>query len=273
MDKNLTKTKTLIGMIHVPALPGTPSNTLSPDQILEVVMNEARIYSECGVNTIILENMHDLPYLKRTCGPEIVSLMSILCFQVKNKYFKDKLVGVQILAGCNKQSLAVAYNSGCDFIRAEGFVFASIADEGFMDADAGELLRYRKQIGADKIKIFTDIKKKHSANLITDDVKIGDFAENAEFCMSDGIIVSGSSTGKESSLEDLDCVRKQCKLPILIGSGITVNNLEKYFDHADAFIVGTYFKKDGNWKNELDVERIKSLVELFEKLCKQQSKK
>lgn len=50
---------------------------------------------------------------------------------------------------------------GLDFIRAEGFVFSHVADEGFLDACAGDLLRYRKQIGADHVQIFTDIKKKH----------------------------------------------------------------------------------------------------------------
>lgn len=48
-----------------------------------------------------------------------------------------------------------------DFIRAEGFVFSHVADEGFMNSDAGELLRYRKMIDAENVAIFTDIKKKH----------------------------------------------------------------------------------------------------------------
>lgn len=51
--------------------------------------------------------------------------------------------------------------TGLDFIRAEGFVFSHVADEGLLNACAGDLLRYRKQIGAEHVKIFTDIKKKH----------------------------------------------------------------------------------------------------------------
>lgn len=67
----------------------------------------------------------------------------------------------QVLAGGNQQALAVALAAGLDFIRAEGFVFSHVADEGLMNACAGELLRYRKRIGADNVNIFTDIKKKH----------------------------------------------------------------------------------------------------------------
>lgn len=50
---------------------------------------------------------------------------------------------------------------GLDFIRAEGFVFSHVADEGIINACAGNLLRYRKQVGAENIQIFADIKKKH----------------------------------------------------------------------------------------------------------------
>jgi predicted TIM-barrel enzyme len=56
--------------------------------------------------------------------------------------------------------LAAANSAGLDFIRTEGFVFAHVADEGLIESDAGELLRYRKQIDGENILIFTDIKKK-----------------------------------------------------------------------------------------------------------------
>lgn len=55
----------------------------------------------------------------------------------------------------------INYSTGLDFIRAEGFVFSHVADEGLLNACAGELLRYRRRIGAEHIQIFTDIKKKH----------------------------------------------------------------------------------------------------------------
>ena len=108
----------------------------------------------------MLENMHDIPYLNRQVGSEIVASMSVICNEVK-KEVKNLPCGVQILAGANKEALAVAKAAGLDFIRAEGFVFSHIADEGTMNSDAGEVLRYRKQIEADDVLVFTDIKKKH----------------------------------------------------------------------------------------------------------------
>ena len=65
------------------------------------------------------------------------------------------------MQGANKEALAVAHVSGANFIRAEGYVFSHVADEGWMDACAGELLRYRKSIGAENVLVFTDVKKKH----------------------------------------------------------------------------------------------------------------
>ncbi len=60
--------------------------------------------------------------------------------------------------------------SGLNFIRAEGFVFSHIGDEGPIHSCAAELLRYRQHIGAQHVHIFTDIKKKHryATNKITD---------------------------------------------------------------------------------------------------------
>ena len=120
-------------------------------------MQETEILAKYGLDGLIVENMHDLPYVQKV-GPEILTSMTSACSQVRKVFPKDKPIGVQVLAGANKGALAVALAAELDFIRAEGFVFGHVADEGWMDAQAGELLRYRNNIGANHIKIFTDIK-------------------------------------------------------------------------------------------------------------------
>ena len=101
--------------------------------------------------------MHDLPYVQKV-GPEILTSMTSACSQVKKVFPKDKLIGVQVLAGANKGALAVGLDAELDFLRAEGFVFGHVADEGWMDAQTAELLRYRINIGGNHIKIFMDVK-------------------------------------------------------------------------------------------------------------------
>ena len=172
-----------------------------------------------------------------------------------------KPIGIQILAGANKEALAVAQAAELDFIRAEGFVFGHLADEGYMDSCAGELLRFRKMIGAESIAIFTDVKKKHSSHAITSDVTLEETITAAEFFLSDGIIITGTSTGKEASLDDVKKAFYSTKLPMIVGSGITVENISTYWNFADAFIVGSYFKKDGGWKNGVEKDRVACLIE------------
>ena len=256
--------KTVVGMIHVDALPGTPKYKGDVENIINSAVKEAMIYKNSGIDAIAIENMHDIPYLKRNVGPEIISLMGIIGREVKKA--SQLPCGIQILAGANKEALAAALSAGMDFIRSEGFVFAHVADEGIMESDAGELLRYRKQIGAEDILIFTDIKKKHSSHSITSDVEIIETAKAAEFFLSDGVILTGTSTGKETDIDELKKVRGAVKIPVLVGSGLTADNIEKYFPAADAFIIGSYFKKGGYWQNEVDADRVKALVDKINKL-------
>jgi uncharacterized protein len=253
--------KPVIGMIHLQALPGTPANNRSPKEIIDIALKEAKQLVQNNIDAIAIENMHDTPYLKNTIGPEIVSLMAIIAYEIKKEYKIP--VGIQVLAGANNEALAIALNSGIDFIRAEGFVYAHIADEGYIESCAGELLRYRKMIGADHIKIFADIKKKHSSHLITADVDIVETAKTAEFFNADGIIITGSFTGANPHEMDVNSVKKDTKLPVIIGSGIDIENIENYFSIADAFFVGSYFKKGNFWKNGIDENKV---LEFMEKL-------
>lgn len=141
-------------------------------------------------DAVLVENMHDLPYVQsNNFGPEIVAAMTRLCREVKSVLHVP--CGLQVLAGGNCEALAIAKVCDYQFIRAEGFVYSHIADEGFTNATAGTLLRYRKQIDANSIAIFTDLKKKHCSHAITSDVSLLETAQAAEFFLTDGIILTG----------------------------------------------------------------------------------
>ncbi len=242
-------------MVHVDALPGTPAHSKPIQSIIGTAIEEATKLQNAGVNAILIENMHDVPYLKKNVGSEIVACMTSVAIELRK--IIQLPIGIQILAGANKEALAVALASGLDFIRAEGFVFAHVADEGYMESCAGELLRYRKMIGAEHIQIFTDVQKKHSSHAITADISIKEHVETASYFRSDGIIITGSSTGKAALIDDVKTAYQNTSLPIIIGSGITISNIENYWDFADAFIVGSEFKFEGKWENSISEEQIK----------------
>ena len=256
-----TRPHSVIGMIHVRALPGTPRHDGGMAPILDQARAEAEIYRDCGIHALMIENMHDIPYVQHP-GPEITAAMAVLARAVKETAPRLPL-GIQILAGANAEALSAALAAGADFIRAEAFVFGHVADEGYMDSCAGTLLRHRKAIGAEHLSIFTDIKKKHSAHAITADVDIVQTAHAAEYFLSDGLILTGAATGEAASVEELRAVHATTKLPVLVGSGITADNIKDYLPFADAFIVGSHFKKDGYWANPLDPDRIRRLLDVL----------
>lgn len=258
--------KWIIGMVHVDALPGTPGNTQAITSIIKHAMEEALILQNAGIDAILIENMNDVPYLKKFVGPEVVACMTAISVELRQNIHVP--LGIQILAAANKEALAVAQAAQLDFIRTEGFVFAHMADEGFLESCAGELLRYRKHIGAEHIRVFTDVQKKHSSHAITSDISLKEHIETAAFFLSDAIIITGTSTGREASDDDVRIAFSSTKLPVLIGSGITKENIDKYWNYADAFIVGSHFKHDGNWKNKVSVERVTAFMKKVNDLRK-----
>ncbi len=251
----------LIAMIHIEALPGTPAYQGDLTAVIQQAAAEARLLTSLGVDALMIENMHDTPYLNRKVGPEIISAMTAAALAVRAAS-PDLPCGIQVLAGANKEALSIALTAGFQFIRAEGFVFSHIADEGLMNSDAASLLRYRKSIGADHIAVFTDIKKKHSAHAITQDVDLAETAKAAVFYRSNGLIITGTATGAAAQPEDVKAVKNACpNQPVLIGSGVNPQNIADYAAYADGFIVGSYLKKDGRWAEKIDPDRVRMIVD------------
>jgi len=255
--------RALIGVIHVEALPGTPANQCDVSAIAASAVAEARIYAAAGFHGLMIENTHDRPYLKRSVGPEISTAMAVIGAEVRRAVSLP--LGIQILAGANLPALAVAHACGASFVRVEGFVFAHVADEGVIESSAGELLRYRRVIGASNVRVFADIKKKHSAHAITADVDIVETARAAEFFQADGVIVSGVATGSAADAEEVRAVSQAVAIPTLVGSGITPENLSG-FAAAQGFIVGSSVKRDGVWSSPLDEGRVRAVVRAFASL-------
>jgi membrane complex biogenesis BtpA family protein len=252
--------RALIGVVHLHALPGTPSSELDIASITSIAVEEARQYEDAGFHGVMIENTHDRPYLKAGVGPEITAAMAVIGAEIRRAVALP--LGIQVLAGANTNALAVALACGASFVRVEGFVFAHVADEGLIEGSAALILRYRRAIDADHIRVFADVKKKHSAHAITADIDIAETAKAAEFFLVDGVIVTGIATGQPAEPDEVNAVARAVSVPTIVGSGITSENLSHYPD-ADAFIVGSSIKKDGLWSNPIDPDRARALVRAF----------
>ena len=250
--------KPVIAMVHVGALPGTPASRASVRELEAQAVAECLIHRDAGVHGIAIENMHDVPYLRGAVGPEITAAMAVIARAVKEAC--ELPCGIQILAGANHEALAAAHAAGLDFVRVEGFAFAHVADEGLIESSAASLLRYRRQIGADRVQLWADVKKKHASHAITADVGIGDTAAAVEFMRADAVIVTGAATGERPDDRHIADVRARCALPIFLGSGITEQNLDRYYPAADGFIVGSSLKAHGRWSEAADRDRVERFM-------------
>jgi uncharacterized protein len=248
----------IIGVIHLSPLPGSAGYKGNMEEILDNALSDARTYKQEGVDALIVENMHDAPYLKGYVEPETVAAMAVVASAVKAESVLP--TGVQLLAAANLESLGVAVSCRLDFIRAEGFVFAHVGDEGMHESSAAQLIRKRAYLKAQHIRIFADIKKKHSSHAITSDIGLTETARTAEFFGADGVVVTGGFTGEPADVGEVESVRRATSAKVLVGSGVTVDNIRQYSEHADALIVGSFFKHEGNWRNQVDPERVKRLM-------------
>jgi uncharacterized protein len=254
MDAQPSAVTGVVGMVHVGALPGTPRAEQSPAELVRAAVREARDLADAGFDAVMIENMHDRPYLGAGIGPEVVACMTAVAAAVRAE-LKVPL-GIQVLGAGAAEALAVAHATGLDFIRCENFVLAHVADEGLMaTAVAGPLLRYRRAIGAQRVRILADIKKKHASHAITGDLDVAACARAAEFFLADGVVVTGAETGAPVDMEDLRATRNATRLPVLVGSGATPDTVCTLLAHADAVIVGSWIKRGGVWSNPVDPER------------------
>lgn len=258
-DRLFPRPKPVIAMIHTGPSPGVPGSR-GVECAVERAMAEARLYAELGVDGLLVENMHDFPTVhERAMGPEVVAFMTRVACAVK-RHVGRLPVGVQVLFQANRTALAVAHAASCDFVRAEGWTHAHVSDKGIAEANAGEVIRYRKAIGADKIPVYADVRKKHAAHAWTADLTIAELAEAAELHRADGLVVTGSATGHAPAPDDLRAVAEATSLPVLIGSGLTADNFADYVDLADGFIIGSAFKENGDWRAPVCEGRVRKLI-------------
>jgi membrane complex biogenesis BtpA family protein len=189
--------------------------------------------------------------------------MTQIAKEVRKRF--DGPIGVQMLEAANLTSLEIAAEADLDYTRVEAFVFAHVGGSGIINGSAGKILRRRKELDAEHIKVFADVKKKHGSHSLTIDLDIRDEIMQAEFFLADGVIVTSQFTGIKPDTSDLIKAKGVTKLPVLIGSGMTPQNIAEYMPLADGFIVGSYFRKDGKFLETLQPERLDEFMKVFSK--------
>ncbi len=254
--------KPIIGMLHLPPLPGSPVyDGKGLQEVIDRALYDANELQEGGVDALEVENFSDPTYYPQEVGPELTAAMAVISDHVIRA--ASKPVGICILAD-PKASLSVAHAVGAKFVRATFFTEASVDVSGLVCPKPHELLRFRKFLDP-SIKIFTDVHIKHSAPLVNR--PLGDSALDAKYFLSDAVIISGTHTGKETKLEDLKEAKDAVEdFPVLVGSGFRKEHAAKILAIADGAIVGTSLKKDGVSSNVVDRNRVRELLEVVKEI-------
>lgn len=260
LDNIFGVSKPIIGMVHSLPLPGSPrfKNHKLVD-VYEFGIEEALRLKEGGVNGIILENGWDLPFVKPDeIGEETIASMSVLALKIRDE--TQLPLGINTLANAAIPSLAIAKAAGAQFIRVNQWVNAYIANEGFIEGQAGRAIRYRSWIEADSVQIFADVHVKHGSHSIVADRPISEQAKDAEFFDADVLIATGFRTGDETPIGEIREIKNSISLPVIIGSGLTVDNCSKLLKLADGAIVGSSVKETGTWWGKVSISKVRELI-------------
>jgi len=248
----------VIGMVHLQPLPGSPRYGGSLPAIHDAALADAQALREGGVHGLMLENFGDVPFYPARVPAHVVAYMSAIALEIRRRV--DLPLGINVLRNDGCAALAVAHAAGAQCIRVNVLCGARVTDQGIVQGIAHDLLRDRAALQATSIRIFADVDVKHSAALaprpLADEVE-----DTIHRGLADALIVSGSGTGKSTSLEKVKAIKATAGgKPVYIGSGVTAETIREYLPFCDGFIVGTSVKRDGNAENAVEVQRVRELV-------------
>lgn len=255
--------KAIIGMLHVPALPGAPRCSMNFEEIRRFVLADAAALAEGGVDGLMIENFGDLPFYPSRVPPHTVACLSTLAFEVKTLF--NLPLGINVLRNDGMAAVAIAAAVEAEFVRINVYTGARLADQGILQGEAHEIARYRRTLDA-KVQIWADIAVKHSAPLGAR--SLGDEVEDTvERGLADAVIVSGTSTGKPTALEDVRTVKSHAgNAAVYVGSGMDESAVESLLEVADGAIVGTAFKRGAKVSEPVDPTRVSALVSTVRRL-------
>jgi uncharacterized protein len=251
-------------MIAVLPLPEAPRYGGDDERIVAQALADLEHYHAAGVDAVVLENSHDLPYVKPPLPAHAVEVMKRVAAEGRRRFAGP--IGIQVLEAANETALEIAHEADLDFLRVEGYVFAHVGGAGLIEGCAGRILRRRKELGCEHVKVFGDVKKKHCSHALTGDLDILDEVKQTEFFLVDGVIVTGARTTEPPAVTELRRVKKHAHVPVLIGSGMTPENIRTYYPLADGFIVGSTFREGGRFLGSLEPKRLEAFMKVLRRL-------
>ncbi len=266
--------KLLLGMVHLPPLPGSPGvGDQSPQQVLpkalEVALQDAQTLIEGGMDGFFIENFNDHPFYPDQVPPVTVSAITWVAAKIVEHFQSDSaksskkpFIGINVLRNDAASALACAAIVGADAIRVNVHTSAMVTDQGVLQGKAYETIRQRESLRSN-VKIFADVLVKHALPLGSGEIDIASLArETAGRGRADALIVTGKETGKATDLNRVQIIRDAVsETPILVGSGVNPETAKETLQVADGVITGTGLKENGLVHRPVDLKRVQVFVD------------
>jgi membrane complex biogenesis BtpA family protein len=232
-------------------------NAASLASIIDRAKRDASALANGGVGAIIVENFGDVPFARDRVESPTVAAMTLAVDAVMHE--TGLPIGVNVLRNDGLSAVSIAAATGASFVRINVYVGAAVTDQGLIQGNAEAVQMLIRQLGAN-VDVWADVDVKHAAQLAPR--PIGEYAADAiDRGLAKAVIVTGGGTGKEIDLGDLESVRTTLPTALIFaGSGVTDTTVAKILSLADGVIVGTYFKREGEVSDLVDVERVRRLV-------------
>lgn len=247
----------IIGVVHLLPLPTSPRWGGSLKAVIDRAEQEATALASGGVDGIIVENFFDAPFCKNQVDPAVVSAMTVVVNRLMNLVTLP--IGLNVLRNDALSAMAIASCIQAQFIRVNVLTGVMATDQGLIEGQAHELLRYRRELGSD-VKIFADVLVKHARPLGSPNLTTA-VQETIERGLADAVILSGWATGSPPSLEDLELATAAAGTPVFIGSGASWENISTLMQAADGVIVSSSLKRHGKIEQPIDPIRVSQFVE------------
>lgn len=246
----------LIGVLHLPALPGAPECTLPVDSVAAQAVEDAVQLQRAGFTAVLVENFHDRPFRRDRVDAETVAAMAVIVSRIASQV--ELPVGVNVLRNDALSGLGICAAAGGAFLRVNVLSGAAATDQGLIEGRADELLRRRQALGS-HVAILADVDVKHATALDTRPL-----TERARELVSraraDAVLVTGSATGQPVDLEQLSSVAEAiAPAPALAASGATARQLPELLRRCAGVIVGTALKHPATGR--IDPSRAAAFVE------------
>ncbi len=258
---NLAKgSRALIGVVHLPPLPGSPVTGPGFDACLDRALRDAEALAEAGADAVIVENLGDAPFEPAAVEPHVVAMLAVIAREIRARFGDRLAIGVNALRNDAAGAIGAAAAAGARFVRVNVHTGAMVTDQGLIQGRARETLLYRARV-APEVGIAADVLVKHAAPLGPADLK--QVARDTwHRGRADALIVTGSGTGRPTDPADLAAVRDAVPECVLwLGSGLTPERAPAVRAYLNGAIVGTWLHKDSDLTAPLVTERVRRMAD------------